>query len=108
MLVLHNVTAKTRVRASAINGAIQIALLPKRIGIQKIARAFTTIPLLMAMIFAAPVLFVEKRKAVKIKFNAIGINDRLNIGKAAVAVCIKSASLLKMRMTGTSKKNRPL
>lgn len=100
--------ARTSVTVSATNGAIQIALLPKRIGIQKIASAFTMIPLLMAITSAAPVLFVEKRKAVKIKFNAIGINDKLNIGNAAVAVCTKSASLLKMRITGTSKKNRPM
>lgn len=100
--------ARTSVAVSAANGAIQIASLPKSMGIQKIESAFTAIPLLMAMTFAASVLFVEKRKAVKIRFNAIGINDRLNIGKAAAAVCTKAVSLLKMRITGSSKKKRPL
>ena len=45
-------------------GAIQIVSTPKSMGIPKIAIAFTTIPLLMAIISAAPVLFVEKRNSV--------------------------------------------
>ena len=49
---------------SAVNGAAQIALLPKSMGVQKIASAFITTPLLIAIIFAAPVLLVEKKNAV--------------------------------------------
>lgn len=47
---------------SATRGAIQIVSTPKSMGIPKIAIAFTTIPLLMAIISAAPVLFVEKKE----------------------------------------------
>ena len=61
---LHSLTASARVTISAANGAIQIEPLPKTTGIQKMAKAFITIPLLIATMFAASVLLVENRKAV--------------------------------------------
>ena len=61
---LLNPTANTSDTISATKGATQIESLPKSKGIQKIASAFTIIPLLIAMAFAAPVLLVEKKNAV--------------------------------------------
>ena len=46
--------ASINVIISAARGAIQIALTPKSIGTTKIASALTTIPLLMAIMSAAP------------------------------------------------------
>lgn len=46
--------ASINVIISSTRGAIQIALTPKSIGITKMASAFTTIPLLMAIMSAAP------------------------------------------------------
>ena len=64
MLALLNPTANTSDMISATKGAIQIESPPKSKGIQKIATAFTIIPLLIAIAFAAPVLLVEKKNAV--------------------------------------------
>ena len=104
-LAQKQTAASASVKVSAANGANQIASLPNIMGRQKMARAFTIIPLFTAMAFAAPVLLVEKRNAVQIRFNAIGIKDRPNSGKTAEAVCTSSASRLKMQIIGLSKKN---
>lgn len=71
--------ARISVNSSAINGAIQMVLLPNSSGIQKIAADFITTPLHRAMALDCIVLFVEYIYAVYITFSAIGINDRANI-----------------------------
>ena len=87
------------------NGAVHIAFVPKIVGRMNIIAAFSSMPLLIATISAAPVRFVEKKYAVYTRLTDIGINDSANSGNAADAADISSASLLKMRITGTSSRN---
>ena len=107
LLFLLRTTAAASVTISVTKGANQMASVPKTNGRQKIISALTAMPRLTAMALAVPVRFVEKKYAVQMRFSAIGTNDSAKYGSAADAAPISSGSLLKTRMTGTSKKNSP-
>ena len=62
--MIGNTTAAIRVITSAASGAIQTALDPKSMGMQKIVSALTAMPRLTAMALAVPVRLVEKKYAV--------------------------------------------
>ena len=63
-MVLVNIIAKTNVNTSAIKGASQITSTSNKIGTQKIAAAFITIPRHIAIAFACVVRLVENINAV--------------------------------------------
>ena len=103
MLSLLSTTAAASVTSSVTSGASHTASVPKTRGRQKIISALTAMPRLTAMTSAVPVRFVEKKYAVKMRLNAMGMNDSAQSGSAEDAACTSSGSLLKMRITGASK-----
>lgn len=82
LFVLSKKRAMLKVIISEATAAYHTASAPNTMGMEKIHRAFITIPRLAAMIFACAVCFVEKSSAVRIRLKPIGTKENAKTGSA--------------------------